>query len=180
MTVSPKPTDGRRRVVIDRVLPAVDCGRFPIKRVVGDDVVVRADVFADSHDEIGVALLWRSDDEPDWHEVRMDRPDNDRWTGSFPVEDVGRHRYTVRAWIDQFASWHRDLAKKLHAGQDVSQERLVGARLAAAAARRARGADAASLTAWATRLRDEARRAPPDGSPSPPEPRTGPAAVADR
>ena len=37
----------QRRVVIEHVRPQVDCGRFPIKRVVGERVVVRADVFAD-------------------------------------------------------------------------------------------------------------------------------------
>ena len=42
--------DGRGRVVIERVSPQIDCGRFPVKRVVGETVVVEADVFADGHD----------------------------------------------------------------------------------------------------------------------------------
>ena len=40
-------TDGRVRVVIESIQPAVDGGRFPIKRVKGDEVVVEADCFAD-------------------------------------------------------------------------------------------------------------------------------------
>ncbi len=39
-----QPADGQRRVVIERVSPEIDCGRFPIKRVVGEAVVVEADV----------------------------------------------------------------------------------------------------------------------------------------
>ncbi len=39
--------NGRRRVVIEGVSPAVDGGSFPAKRVVGDTVVVEADIFAD-------------------------------------------------------------------------------------------------------------------------------------
>ncbi|HJR75810.1 MAG TPA: maltotransferase domain-containing protein, partial [Nitrospiraceae bacterium] len=42
--------DGRRRVIIEGVRPAIDGGRFPIKRVVGQSVVVEADVFTDGHD----------------------------------------------------------------------------------------------------------------------------------
>jgi starch synthase (maltosyl-transferring) len=41
--------DGRGRVAIERVSPQIDCGQFPIKRVVGETVVVEADVFADGH-----------------------------------------------------------------------------------------------------------------------------------
>ena len=52
--------DGRKRVVIDYVGPQVDCGRFPIKRAVGETVHVIAHAFADGHDRIGVELLYRS------------------------------------------------------------------------------------------------------------------------
>lgn len=41
---------GRKRVVIENVKPEIDCGCFPIKRVVGEKVVVPADIFADGHD----------------------------------------------------------------------------------------------------------------------------------
>ena len=44
------PLPDRRRVVIEGIRPQVDGGRFPIKRVVGDEVLVEADVFADGHD----------------------------------------------------------------------------------------------------------------------------------
>ena len=45
-----------RRIIavssIEGIRPQVDGGRFPIKRIVGDEVVVEADVFADGHEEI--------------------------------------------------------------------------------------------------------------------------------
>ena len=44
--------DGRPRVVIEGVAPAVDGGRFAVKRIVGDEVVVEADCFADGHDVV--------------------------------------------------------------------------------------------------------------------------------
>ena len=49
--------DGRNRVVIESISPAVDDGRFPIKRTVGDHVHVEADIFTDGHDAIAASLL---------------------------------------------------------------------------------------------------------------------------
>ena len=46
--------DGRQRVAIEAVEPQIDCGRFPIKRIAGDTVVVEAAVFADGHDQIAL------------------------------------------------------------------------------------------------------------------------------
>src|SRR5438067_7039384 len=160
MTVTPKPTDGRKRVVVERVFPDIDCGRFAAKAVVGDAVPVQADVVADGHDDVAVELLWRADGETGWHVAPMGDPVNDRWVGSFPVTSCGRYGFTVRAWVDRFASWSSDLAKRLEGGQeDVSQELLVGAGLVQAAARRASGVDETELRAWAKRLKDVAKRA---------------------
>ena len=47
-----KPNEGRSRVVIENVEPQLNCGRFPIKRIVDDLVSVEADVFGDGHDEV--------------------------------------------------------------------------------------------------------------------------------
>ena len=44
------PREGRTRVVIEDVRPSVDGGRFAVKRVVGESVVVECDAFADGHD----------------------------------------------------------------------------------------------------------------------------------
>ncbi len=146
--------DGRKRVVIEGVRPEIDCGRFPIKRVVGEEVVVEADVFADGHDALCCLLLHRREDEAAWRETPMEALGNDRWRGRFTVEALGRCRYTLLAWVDPWKTWCRDLDKRLAAGQDVALELQVGAALvAAAAARAARAAgaaeDAAALRAAA-------------------------------
>ena len=51
--------DGRSRAVIENIQPAVDGGRFAVKRVVGDEVVIEADCFADGHDMVACRLQWR-------------------------------------------------------------------------------------------------------------------------
>src|SRR3954469_13486133 len=92
---------GRSRVVIENVSPQIDCGRFPIKRVVGDSVAVEADIFGDGHDAIGAALLYRFG-EGEWLRSPMRPLVNDRWAAEFPIEEIGSYQYKVAGWIDRF------------------------------------------------------------------------------
>ncbi len=147
----------RKRVVVEGVAPEIDGGRFPIKRACGETVVVEADVFADGHDVLAAALSYRHTQDPQWTEVSMEVLGNDRWRGSFAVTVLGRYRYTVTGWVDQFATWRRDLVKKLEAGQHVPVELLVGAQLIQDASRRALAADARQLIQWAEELRRQDR-----------------------
>jgi starch synthase (maltosyl-transferring) len=150
--------DGRHRVVIERVSPEIDCGRFPIKRVMGEMVVVEANVFADGHDQIGCQILF-------WHDgdveqtVPMQSLGNDRWRGSFRVTEPGRYGYTVEGWCDRFQTWRSELVKRVAARQDLRIELLIGAGLIEEAAARAAGEDASFLRDWARRIRDANERA---------------------
>jgi starch synthase (maltosyl-transferring) len=119
----------RARVIIENLSPLVDGGRFPVKRVIGDDVTVEADVFADGHDVVSCALLFRADPEKEWTRAPMVPLGNDRWRGKFPVRALGRYHYTVVGWIDHLATWRRDIAKKEEAGQDISVDVLRGKEL---------------------------------------------------
>ncbi len=125
------------RVVIEGVHPEIDCGRFPIKRTVGEEVVVRADVFAEGHDKVAVVARYRPPGGGPWAEVPMVPLGNDRWHARFVVDSQGRWEYTIQAWIDHFATWTDELAKKSQAGQDVRSELLEGAQLVREAAVRA-------------------------------------------
>jgi starch synthase (maltosyl-transferring) len=146
-------TDGRNRVVIDRVTPRVDSGEFPIKRVVGDTVDVEAVAYGDGHDVVACALLYRREADAEWAEVRMEPLVNDGWKAAFVVEEIGRYRYTVAGSVDRFATWAHDLAKRVGAELDLSVDLLIGAELVEAAAARASGSDAARLAAVAALLR---------------------------
>jgi starch synthase (maltosyl-transferring) len=126
----------RRRVIIENVRPSVDDGRFPIKRTVGERVVVSADVFADGHDVLAAMLLHRREGDSSWLETPMMPLGNDRWQAQFVVEASGRYEYTVEGWVDRFASWRHELSAKIGAGQDVSSELLEGGRLIAAGQKR--------------------------------------------
>jgi starch synthase (maltosyl-transferring) len=147
--------EGRRRVVIEGVKPEIDGGRFPIKRTVGEKVVVEADIFTDGHDVISAVLLYRHENETGWAEAPMEFLINDHWRGEFTVSDLGHHHYTLLAWVDRFKSWRNDLAKKVPAGQDVSIELLVGAELVEETSKRAKGADSKRLKEMARALRSK-------------------------
>lgn len=155
----------RPRVIIENVRPAIDCGRFPIKRVIGEPVVVEAGVFADGHDELRVVLLYRKEGDATWAGAAMQPLGNDAWQGRFTVREVGLYHFTIQAEIDAFATWRRDLGKRLKVGQDVSLELHIGAGLLAQAAARAAGMDrdklrgAASFLTGAAPVAERARRA---------------------
>ena len=143
----------RQRVIIEAVAPELDCGRFPIKRTVGEWVYVEADIFTDGHEALSAVLQYRRDEAGEWSEVPMQALVNDRWRAGFQVGDIGRYRYTLLAWLDRFKAWRRDLAKRVEAGQDVSIDLLTGAEFLTAASQRASGADAKRLAEWAQVLR---------------------------
>ena len=144
--------DGRVRVVIEGLSPIVDGGRFPIKRVLGDEVFVEADCFADGHDVVACSLLWRRGDDETWRSVPMRTMGNDRWRASFVVDALGTWWYTVRAWVDPFLSWRHDFARRVEI-DDLRVAALTGAALIAQAAQRAHpGGDAALLKDWAQDL----------------------------
>ena len=130
------PQDGRRRAVIENVTPNVDGGRFPVKRLAGDVVVVEADVFADGHDEVRAVLAWRNADDAEWHETEMAPLVNDRWRASFTAANVGRYEFKVSGAVDHYATWQHDLEKRVAAGQDVSVDKQIGQQILA---RRDRG-----------------------------------------
>ncbi len=159
--------EDRRRVIIENVKPEVDCGRFPIKRVVGEKVVVMADVFADGHDAVSARLLYRKQGDSEWREVQMRLVENDRCKGEFVVEEVGFYHYLVEGWIDHFKTWQRDLRRRWEAlraggslsepeaGQSLKADLLMGAGYVEEASERASKEDREKLVKHAAVLKKE-------------------------
>ena len=145
--------EGGIRIVIEGVKPEIDGGSFPIKRIVGDELAVEADIFADGHDVLSAALMYRKEGDPNWIEVPMEFLANDRWRGSFKVTEMGRYRYTFAAWVDRFRTWRQNLTKKVEANQDISVDLLEGAQFIDEASQRAKRRDAGTMREWAESLR---------------------------
>jgi starch synthase (maltosyl-transferring) len=126
-------------VVIENLQPLLDGGQYPIKRIVGEDLVVEADIFKHGHDVVAAVLKWRVLGKRAWREAPMTFVDNDRWRGVCTLYDEAIHEYTVEAWTDTFRSWQSEFTKKFEGGiSTLRSEALEGAALVEAAARHAR------------------------------------------
>lgn len=147
--------EGRVRAVIDAVLPVVDGGRFPAKRIAGEAVRVEAHCFADGHDKLRAILRWQAVDDAKIYEVDMTEQVNDVWTAEFTPPVAGRYRYTVAAWVDHFESWRCELERRDDEG-DIRIALKVGAALVEKASPRAGADDGAVLSKWSALLRDTA------------------------
>src|SRR5258708_7362002 len=112
---------------IEDVYPIIDGGRFPIKRIVGEQIDVWADIYRDGHDVVSAALVWRRERDREWQRVPLTHHSNDRWGGSFVPDKIGRYVYAIEAWTDEFATWRRGFELKQKAGVDLSLDAIEGA-----------------------------------------------------
>jgi starch synthase (maltosyl-transferring) len=124
----PKTNDPPARIQIQRVTPQVDCGRYAVKRVVGDRVDVTACIFRDGHALLGAAVRYKPAGATRWLETPLAPLGNDEWAGSFEVDRAGTWCYRVGAWVDRVASFQNELRRKVEAGQrDLAGELAEGA-----------------------------------------------------
>jgi starch synthase (maltosyl-transferring) len=113
----PKTTQPPARIQIQAIEPIVDCGRYAVKRTVGDRVDVYATIFKDGHDTLAGAVRMRGPGERNWAEVPLNAFGNDRWGGSFTVDRPGRWEFAVAAWTDRIATWQEEIRRKVGAGE---------------------------------------------------------------
>jgi starch synthase (maltosyl-transferring) len=151
-TQAPPP---RIRIQLPR--PTIEEGRWPIKRTVGDTIAVSADVFRDGHEVLRAVVRYRGAGDRRWSEAPMvpiDAHHNGvRWAGEFTIGSVGPAQWTVQAWVDVFAGWRDEIARKLEAGQiDMSGETSEGIVVLKEAAERASGDDRSALEATVAAL----------------------------
>ena len=124
----------RPRFLIEDICPAVDYGRFAVKRTAAEPIEIRADIFREGHDVIAASLLWRRAGAENWTREPMVLTINDRWTGRFVPPQTGRYEYLVEAWTDEFATWRGDYLRKAEAKSAEDVDALEGANLISTAA----------------------------------------------
>ena len=116
----------QERVVIDNIKPQLSCGQFFTKRVVGEKVLVTADVLGDGHDLIQAELLIKHQGASKTTPVRMEHLGNDHFTAEFQVSKQGFYSYWVSGWVDYALNWQHGIEAKLADGQHVKSELLDG------------------------------------------------------
>ena len=143
-------------LVIEGITPELDGGRYPVKRIVGDSVVVGADILTGGAEYLAARVLYRGPEDDDWSATPMQYEyDTDRWYGAFAADRVGLWVFTIEAWTDRFSAWRAALQAKVEAGEDASRDLADGAQMARAASRSTRSAATrASLVLTAKVLED--------------------------
>jgi starch synthase (maltosyl-transferring) len=97
----PRSKQPPARIQIQHVEPVVDCGRFALKRVVGERVDVYASIFKDGHDVLGASVRVKPPGATRGRSRRCSRSANDRWRGGFIVDAPGRWSWRIDAWTDR-------------------------------------------------------------------------------
>ncbi|HEX7675064.1 MAG TPA: alpha-1,4-glucan--maltose-1-phosphate maltosyltransferase [Bdellovibrio sp.] len=117
------------RVIIDRVLPEIDRGRFAAKRYDDEQIKITAHILVDGHDMVKGRVLLRHSSEQTPHILQLKDQGNDKWSTEFHLKKLGRYYFTVQAAVDRFGTWRADMQKKIDAQQNVSVDLLIGERL---------------------------------------------------
>ncbi len=139
---------------IENVSPQVDGGRFAVKRVAGEEIVVTADCFAHGHERVACEVRYRGPRDTQWQRVAMEPQGNDRWSARFEVDRIGAWQYGIVCWVDHLATWREAFLRRVDA-DDIRVSALAGAELAAESVANADGPAREQLVAWAKRLREE-------------------------
>ncbi len=103
-------------VVVEDLRPLVDGGRFHAKAIVGDRVVVSADVFAHGHDVVRAHLRIQPPSDAPETTRAMRALGNDRFEADFEPGEIGVHAVSVLGEIDHLATWSRDARRRVEAG----------------------------------------------------------------
>ena len=132
-------------ILIEDVRPQIDCGRYPVKREVGDTFEVSADIFREGHDLLAAIIQYRRSDIAEWREVEMLHVDNDRWAGTLTLDENATYDYRIQSFPDFYGTWADEIGKKIGADLDVASELLEGGTIIREVVDRTSGIDAETL-----------------------------------
>ncbi|MCB9799210.1 MAG: alpha-1,4-glucan--maltose-1-phosphate maltosyltransferase [Candidatus Omnitrophica bacterium] len=116
-------------VIIENLTPCIDGGAFAVKVITGELLRIEADIFKDGHDVLKADVLYRRRGSQRWSRSPMKFLSNDRWQGSFRVDEAGFFEYSIEAWTDALSSWMRFIEKKCEVQTEVKTDAEEGIRL---------------------------------------------------
>ncbi|MEY4310246.1 MAG: hypothetical protein RLZ71_172 [Actinomycetota bacterium] len=150
------------RLPIFNVQPVVDGGLFAAKAFEGEVIPFSATVFREGHDSLGAELLLTSP-AGKTQVIRMHAgaPGSDRWHAKAQVKELGTYTFQIRAFGDDYDTWHHSAAIKVAAGMDEELMMLEGIALftRAASEKGRTPANAKALVELAEKLSDKKRSA---------------------
>lgn len=111
--------NGRKRVLISNISPAIDGGRQPLKRVIQENISLSCNLYADGHDIIRAKALWKAKADKKWHSKDLLPLENERYSCDFHFSKMGDHEYKIQAWLDKGLSWLRKVQLEYEGQQDL-------------------------------------------------------------
>ena len=118
------------RIPIRALAPQQPENRWPAKSYLGEVVPFEATVFREGHGLIGAELVLSDPSGAETvHPMRLLAPGTDRWRADVPASTPGRHRWRVRAYADDWASWLHTARIKVEAGDEPDLTLAMGAEL---------------------------------------------------
>ena len=118
------------RLPILQIKPSVDEGRWPAKAFAGEVIDFAATVFREGHDALAAEVLLTSPtSKTSVHRMSAGAPGTDRWLCKARLTEVGTYRFQIRAFADDFETWHHNTEVKLAAGVDQDLMMLEGIKL---------------------------------------------------
>jgi starch synthase (maltosyl-transferring) len=127
------------RIVVRPLAPLVEQGRYPARAVAGQQLAIEAEIFMDGHERLAAAVVVLRDGALP-RTVPLRDAGNDRWRADLLLEEPGRYRLCIEAWLDAWASWRHAVEIKLEARQTLAADLADGRALIEQARRHAAGA----------------------------------------
>ncbi|MXW64103.1 MAG: DUF3416 domain-containing protein [Bacteroidetes bacterium SB0662_bin_6] len=138
------------RPVLTGLTPQTDGGRWPVRRFLGDEMVVQADLITEGHECIAAELLVRHEKDEQETVHRMALRYNDEYLASWTLDRLGTWFFRVRAWADPFTTWRDRFARRVESNDpEIGSELLVGAGLLKRSAQVAGSKDKKALLRYA-------------------------------
>ena len=150
------------RLPITRVTPSVDGGAYAAKAFVGEVLPFSAVVFREGHDSLGVELVLTSPTAKTVvYRMHPGPPGSDSWHAQAQLTEQGRYKFQIRAFGDDFDTWHHNASVKLNVGADEELMMLEGVALFVRAASEGQRSktEAKKLTEIAEKLGDKTKSA---------------------
>ncbi|RMZ90723.1 hypothetical protein DV736_g2058, partial [Chaetothyriales sp. CBS 134916] len=142
------------RIHIGAISPSIDGGSYPVKRVIGDELTISADILRDSHNRVRAQIRWREGSTPksEWQPVSMTHKGNDRWHGTLLLTRSTTILFCVDAWTDDFGTWLAEMRRMVGTSWNISSVVGEGAELLSRAIDLATGGDHEYLAIALARL----------------------------
>ena len=109
-------------IAIENVYPEIDNGSFHVKKTANDKFNVYADIFRAGTDTVKSYLLYRKKGNLKWDKAEMEYLNDDRWHGSFILNDTGLYEYKIIAWTDTYNTLLKNLESWYRAGEPIKSD----------------------------------------------------------